>query len=74
MHAIIFWQAYADDNTNYRLHVLDPDWLLEPVLEADNAEHQVGAACIVYEAGSQLFSYKVNLSCHIILSPRARCW
>ncbi len=24
---------------------LDPDWLLEPVLEADNAGHQVGAAC-----------------------------
>ncbi|CAK9260489.1 unnamed protein product [Sphagnum jensenii] len=29
------------DNTNYRLHVLDPDWLLEPVLEADNAGHQI---------------------------------
>jgi hypothetical protein len=39
-----FWQAYADDNTNYGLHVSDPDWLLEAVLEADNAGLQVGAA------------------------------
>jgi predicted amidohydrolase YtcJ len=52
----LFHEAYADDNTNYGLHVSDPDWLLEAVLEADNAGLQVAVHAIGDAANDQVLA------------------
>lgn len=42
----LFYESYADDEKNHGLHVVNPDWLLDTVLEADKFGIQVAVHAI----------------------------
>ncbi|GLJ50359.1 hypothetical protein SUGI_1073080 [Cryptomeria japonica] len=45
-NSALFYEAYADDESNHGLHVVNPDWLLTTVLEADKFGIQVAIHAI----------------------------